>query len=90
MKSKTLPATRVTPEFRDEIMQALHEGETLSSFMEESLRLGIRRRKAQEAFIAKGLASAEDARATQTYHAAEDVISMMEQKLQAAKARKPA
>lgn len=74
MKSSTIPSLRVEPELRKAAENILREGETLSSFMEESLRTGILHRKAQQEFIAKGLASRDEARQTGEYFSAEAVF----------------
>ena len=73
MKSSTIPSIRVEPELRKAAENVLREGETISSFMEESLRAGIRHRKAQQEFIARGLASREEAQQTGEYFSAESV-----------------
>ncbi len=74
MKTSTIPSLRVEPELRQAAEKVLREGETLSSFMEESLRAGIQHRKAQQEFIARGLAAGEEARRTGEYFSAEDVF----------------
>jgi hypothetical protein len=51
MKTSTIPAIRVEPELRQAAEKILHEGETLSSFMVESLRAGILHRNKQGYFI---------------------------------------
>jgi predicted transcriptional regulator len=73
MKSSTIPSVRVEPELRQAAEDVLREGETLSGFMEESLRAGILRRKTQKEFIERGLASADEARRTGEYFSAESV-----------------
>ena len=78
MKSSTIPSLRVEPELRQAAENVLHNGETLSSFMEKSLRAGIQLRRAQQEFIARGLASRNQARRTGEYFSAEDVFDEME------------
>lgn len=73
MKSATIPSLRVEPELRKAAENVLREGETLSSFMEESLRAGIQQRKVQQDFIARGLASRDEAQRTGEYFSAETV-----------------
>jgi predicted transcriptional regulator len=53
----------------------LAENETLSSFVEESLRANIERRLHNQAFIARGLASRDEAKRTQEYYSAESVLA---------------
>lgn len=78
MKSSTIPSLRVEPELRQAAENVLRNGETLSSFMEESLRAGIQHRRAQQEFIARGLASRDEARRTGEYFTTEDVFDEME------------
>jgi predicted transcriptional regulator len=86
MKSATLPPLRVEPEFREKAQSVLREGESLSSFIEEAVRKQVEIRKSQAEFIARGLASLEEAERTGVYYTTEDVLSSMRQKLEAAKA----
>ncbi len=88
MKSSTFPSIRVEPDLRKAAENVLHEGETLSSFMEESLRAGILHRKAQQEFIERGLASRDEARQTGEYFSAEDVHGELRSMLTAAEERK--
>ena len=67
MKSASLPSLRVTPELRRAAENVLEEGETLSAFIELSLRATIEKRQSQKEFIAKGLASRENARKSGEY-----------------------
>jgi predicted transcriptional regulator len=74
MKNASIPSLRVAPELRQAVESVLDEGETLSSFMEQSLRLNIARRRVRTEFVARGLASREEARRTGEYIPAEDVL----------------
>jgi len=74
MKTSTIPSLRVKPELRLAAENVLQEGETLSSFVEQSLRKNIQQRKAQQEFIARGLASAEEAERTGEYFDADYVL----------------
>ncbi|MDX2480948.1 MAG: YlcI/YnfO family protein [Desulfuromusa sp.] len=74
MKSSTIPSLRVEPELRQAVENVLRDGETLSSFMEESLRAGIQHRRAQQEFIARGLVSRDEARRAGEYFTADDVF----------------
>lgn len=75
MKSATIPALRVTPDFRHDAESVLNDGETLSGFVEESVRRQIERRKFQREFIARGLAARDKAKATGSYISKEEVMS---------------
>ena len=74
MKTATLPALRVEPKLREAAQNVLSDGETLSSFLEESLRNNIERRLYQKDFIARGLASRDEAKASQEYYSANSVM----------------
>ncbi|HET6720507.1 MAG TPA: YlcI/YnfO family protein [Rhodocyclaceae bacterium] len=86
MKTATFPSVRVTPELRQAAEQLLDEGETLSGFVEQSIRENIERRQLQHEFIARGLRSRDDARRTGKYVDATEVVTRLEQLLASAKA----
>jgi hypothetical protein len=81
MKTSTIPAIRVEPELRQAAEKILNEGETLSSFMEESLRAGILHRKAQREFLVRGLAARDEAKQTGIFHSAETVLDELKNML---------
>ncbi len=87
MKTATIPALRVDPELRHAAERVLQDGETLSSFVEQSLRANIQRRRFQQEFIARGLASREQARLTGEYYPSEDVRRELEGMLVQAEAK---
>jgi predicted transcriptional regulator len=87
MKTATLPSLRVDPELRLAAENVLNEGESLSSFMEESLRAYIARRQMQREFIARGLASHEDARRTGVYFSSGEVLADLEEMLREAETK---
>ncbi|MCF8383798.1 MAG: prevent-host-death protein [Chlorobium sp.] len=74
MKSASLPSLRVEPELRKAVEAVLQEGETLSTFIESSLRANIERWLNQKEFIDRGLASRDRARQSNSYIDAESVI----------------
>ncbi|MCD6533570.1 MAG: prevent-host-death protein [Deltaproteobacteria bacterium] len=74
MKTSTIPSLRVEPELRHAAESVLHDNESLSSFVAQSLRVNINQRRAQQEFIARGLASQNEARRSGEYYAAEDVL----------------
>ncbi len=78
MKTATIPALRVEPKLREAAENVLVDGETLSSFVEESLRANIEKRIHQQAFIARGLASREEAKRTGEYYSAESVLAELD------------
>lgn len=87
MKTTTLPSLRVTSALREAAESVLEQGETLSSFMEESVRIHIDRRQAQRDFIDRGLASRDEAALNGEYYAAEDVLKELDELLTEAEAR---
>ena len=78
MKTATIPALRVEPALREAAQSVLVADETLSSFVEESLRANIERRKYQQDFIARGLASRDEAKRTGEYYSAESVLAELD------------
>lgn len=74
MKTASIPSLRVEPALREAAESVLREGESLSSFLETSLRAQVAERQLQQAFIARGLASRDEARRSGVYHSADDVM----------------
>jgi predicted transcriptional regulator len=87
MKNSTIPSLRVTPELRAAAESVLEDGESLSSFVEHSLRLQIERRQSQREFIARGLASRDEARRSGEYYDADDVLRELDELLDNAEAK---
>lgn len=87
MKTATIPSVRVEPDFRAEVEAVLAEGETLSEFVEASVRAGVERRRVQGEFVARGLRSRDEARRTGGYVDADVVLDGLQRKLDAARAR---
>jgi len=90
MKSATIPSVRVEPELREQVESLLGEGETVSQFVEASVRAAVLRRHHQAEFIARGLRSLDDARRTGDYVDADVVVRKLQRKLDAARARRTA
>ena len=67
MKTASLPSLRVDPALRESAESVLHEGESLSSFMEQSLRDEVNRRRVRAEFVARGLAARDEALRTGEY-----------------------
>jgi hypothetical protein len=86
MKTATIPSVRVEAEFRAEVEAVLGDGETLSEFVEASVRASVERRRVQAEFVARGLRSREEARRTGEYVEADAVIDVLQRKLDAARA----
>lgn len=89
MKTASFPSLRVEPALRQAAESVLQEGETLSSFVEQSVRAQVRLRQDQEAFVARGLAARERARREDAYVGADDVLKALASRLEKAKAQAP-
>lgn len=87
MKTAIIPSVRVEPEFRAEVEAVLGEGESLSEFVESSVRAGVERRRIQAEFIARGLRSRDEARRTGDYVEADVVVAALQRKIDAARTR---
>lgn len=87
MKTATFPSLRVDPELREAAESVLQEGETLSGLIETSVRETIDRRRTRAEFIARGLASRDEAKRTGVYIDADDVLAQLAQKLAKAKSK---
>lgn len=83
MKSATIPPLRVTPNLRNEAESVLREGESLSSFVEDSLRRQIEQRRLRNEFIARGLAARESAKSSGEYASKEEVMDSLREILDA-------
>ena len=90
MKTATIPSVRVEPELRAEVESLLSEGETVSEFVEASVRATVLRRRNQAEFIARGLRSLDDARRTNDCVDGDLVVQTLQRKLDAARTRKRA
>jgi predicted transcriptional regulator len=87
MKTATIPSLRVDPELRRAAESVLQEGESLSSFVEQSVRSNIAHRQIQSAFIARGMAGRDEARRTGEYFAADDILRELDGMLAQAEAK---
>lgn len=90
MKTATIPSLRVDPELRRAAEGLLRDGESLSGFVEQSLREGIERRRLQDEFIARGLQARDHAQQTGLYVSSDAVLNRLESMLSKAKAAKTA
>lgn len=78
MKSASLPSLRVTPELREAAESVLHEDESLSSFMEQTVRDEVNRRRMQAEFVARGLAAREEGKRTGVYYTAKESLQALD------------
>ena len=88
MKTSTIPSIRVEPELREEVERVLGEGESLSQFVETSVRDSVRRRLMQAEFVERGLASLEDARRSGKYVTADALVTKLGSRLAAARGKR--
>jgi len=88
MKSTTIPPVRIEPQFREEIEQALEEGETLASLVEQAVRTEVARRRDQAEFVRRGLAAVACSEADGDWVPAETVIAKLEARLSEARERR--
>lgn len=87
MKTSTFPSLRVDPDLRQAAEDVLQDGESLSRFVEQSIRANIERRQVQREFIARGLTSRDEARRTAAYVSSEHVVTRLEKMLTRANTR---
>ena len=87
MKTANIPSLRVEPELRHAVESALHNNETLSSFMEQALREQVKRRQLQDDFFARGLASRDKSRQTGEYYDVDDVLARLDTMLSSAESK---
>ncbi len=85
MKTATIPPVRIEPQLRDEIEQALEQGETMAALVESAVRSEVNRRREQAEFVRRGLASIARSEAAGDWIPADAVLAKLEAKLAAAK-----
>ena len=85
MKTASFPSLRVHPQLRQDTESVLHDGESLSEFIENAVREQVALRKAQADFIARGLASRDKARQGGHYVPAADVLGKLQARLHTAR-----
>jgi predicted transcriptional regulator len=85
MKTATIPSLRVDPELRRSAESVLHEGETLSRFVEQAIRQTVAWRRAEQEFIARGLVARDRARQSGRYVEASAVVDRLQRLLDKAR-----
>ena len=85
MRTATFPAVRTTPENRALVESVLRPGETLSTFIEESLQERARWRKEDEAFYARAMEAAKRIRAGGKTYTLDETIASLRKQLQNAR-----
>ncbi|RQR44208.1 MULTISPECIES: YlcI/YnfO family protein [unclassified Burkholderia] len=86
MKTTAMSVLRVDRKLLEAAESVLEENETLSAFVESTLRAAVARRRTQREFVARGLASADEARRTGEYVDAAEVQASLGTMLNAARA----
>jgi len=76
-----LPPVRVPEALRDAAESVLVEGETLSSFIQQSVERAVEHRRIQAAFNARGESALKHYKRTGASHSVDEVISGLQTKL---------
>ena len=87
VKTAAIPSVRVEPSFRAELEAVLADGETLSQFVEASVRASVEPRRVHAEFVARGLRSRDEALRTGDYVDADVVLEGLQRKLDIARVR---
>ena len=87
MKTATFPSLRVDPALRQAAEDNLQHGETISGFIEQSIRDSILRRQHQREFVARGLTARDEAARNGRYVSADAVLDKLDTMLAEARAK---
>lgn len=83
MKSAVIPQVRVEPALRDELEAVLRQGETLSEFVETSVRNAVAFRRVQASFHERGQAAWEHYQRTGASVSADEMVAKLQAKVDA-------
>jgi Arc/MetJ-type ribon-helix-helix transcriptional regulator len=83
MKTAVIPQVRVEPELRAELEAVLQQGETLSEFVEASVRSAVEFRRMQTRFHERGQAAWEHYQSTGKSVSADEVLATLQARLNA-------
>lgn len=83
MKTAVLPQVRVEPALRSELEAVLYQGETLSEFVESSVRNAVAFRRVQTSFQERGHAAWEHYQQTGASVPAAEVVNKLQTRLDA-------
>lgn len=83
MKSAVIPQIRVEPELRAELESVLRQGETLTDFVEATVRSAIAFRRVQSSFHARAQAASEEYHRTGVSVPVDTVLQRLQSKLDA-------
>ena len=87
MKTAAIPSIRVEPALREQLEQVLAEGESLSAFVEASVRAQVQRRQQQAEFIERGMASLDAARQGAPTLTLDESMQALKRRIAAARVR---
>ena len=87
MKTAVIPQVRVEPELRAELEAVLKQGETLSEFVEASVRNAVEFRRVQTRFHERGEAAWQHYQQTGVSVPADEVLARLQAKLDARRKR---
>ena len=90
MRTATFPAVRTSPENRALVESVLRPGETLSTFIEESLQERARWRKEDQAFYARAMEAAKRIREGGKTYTLDETISSLRTQIQRAREKQAA
>lgn len=85
MKTAILPQVRIEPQLRADLESVLREGESLSEFLESTVRKAVEQRRIQSEFEARAEAAWVRFQQTGESVPAAEVIAEMRRRLQARK-----
>lgn len=83
MKTAVIPQVRVEPELRAELESVLRQGETLSAFVEETVRNAVAFRRVQTEFHARAQAASQAYQRTGEAVPVEPVLDRLQARLDA-------
>jgi hypothetical protein len=83
MKTAILPQVRVEPQLRADLESVLREGESLSEFLESTVRKAVEYRRMQAEFHARADKAWGEYKRTGASHSAEEVVAELRAKTDA-------
>ena len=83
MKATALPSVRIEPELRSALEAVLHTAESLSAFVEASVRQAVEYRRVQADFHARGQAFWEEFQRTGVSFSVDEAVGKLQAKLDA-------
>ncbi len=83
MKTAVIPQIRVEPELRADLESVLQQGETLTDFVETSVRKAIAFRRVQTAFLERAQQASEEFHRTGVSVPMETALAQLQHKLDA-------